>query len=100
MPGRENAVVPDGVGTRRRDQGTQPSQETLGAHPGTRGSTSAGLLEVDADLSVGGPLHGTERKRGTQQIATDPFETLSVATIDTDGGMKLHGEARDRRKCR
>jgi len=62
VPWRENAVIPNGVGTRWRNQGTQPSQETLGAHLGIRGSTSAGLLEVDPDLSVGGARDRAERR--------------------------------------
>ena len=32
-----------------------------------RGSVSVGLLEVDADLSVGGALHGTEGERRTER---------------------------------
>ena len=51
-----------------------------------------------AGLSIGGALHGTERKRGTQQIATEAFESLSVATVDGDGGMKLHAEGREKHR--
>jgi len=98
VPWRENAVVSNRVSARRRDHGTQPSQETLSAQLGIGDSISAGLLEVDADLAVGGALHGTERKRGTQQIAADAFETLSVATINANGRMKRHAEARDRHR--
>ncbi len=46
---------------------------------------------MDADLSVGGALYGTERKRGAQQIAADAFESISVAPIDT--GWFAAGEA-------
>ena len=63
MPRRKDSVVRDGVGTWRRDQGAQPGQEALRAHLGMSGSASGGLVEVDAALSVGGALHGTERER-------------------------------------
>jgi len=95
VPGGEDAVVPNRVGTRRRNQGTQSGQEALGGHLGIGGAISAGLLEVDADLSVCGALDGIERKRGTEQIAADAFESVSVAAIQRDCGMQLHAEGGD-----
>jgi len=95
VPRREEAVVPNGVGTWRRDQGTQPGQETLRTHLGIGGSVSVGLLEVDADLSVGGARRGTEGERRPQEVAADAFESLSVAGVNRDRCVQLHAEGRD-----
>ena len=58
--GREHAVVQDGVGPRRRDQGTQPGEKGIGAHLGEGGPEAIGLLEVHPNLPVGGALDGVE----------------------------------------
>ena len=44
--GREHAVVQDGVGPRRWDQGTQPSEKGVGGHLGEGGPEATQLLEV------------------------------------------------------
>jgi len=50
---------------------------------------------VDADLSVGGALHGTEGERRAQEVAADAFESLSVAAVNRDRCVQLHAEGRD-----
>jgi len=50
---------------------------------------------VDADLSVGGALRGTEGERRPQEVAADAFESLPVAAVNCDCCVHLHAEGRD-----
>ena len=93
MVGRKHTVVQDGVGSRRRHEGAQPSEKGVGAHLGEGGPEAIGLLELHPNLSVVGARHGIEGEGRSQEIAAHPLETLAVAAVDGDGGVQLHAEA-------
>ena len=72
---RGDTVVPNGVGTGRRNQGAEASEEGVRGHLGLGGPEAVGLLEEDADLTIHSALDGIQDKRWPEEIATQAHHT-------------------------
>ena len=78
----EETVVPNGVGTRWRNQGAQAREKGVRGHLGVGGPGAGGLLEVHADLTVRGALDGILSERRPEQIAAQPLELAAPRWCD------------------
>jgi hypothetical protein len=85
--GRQDPVVADLVGTRRRDQGRQAIDELMSLHQDVGRAVPPARLEAQREPSV---LEALVRERRPGDVAAEPFETSPVARGDADIGVEAH----------
>ena len=88
----EHTEVPRRVNMRGRHEGAQAGEEPVRRHVGVGGPAARGGFEEDAHAAVGERHDSVVCEGRAEQIAADPFELLTVATVDGRRGVEMHPE--------
>ncbi len=88
--GGEDAVIPQHVKSRRRDERGETSDEVQGLEQDGFGAVFPPLLEAVSQTTIAMLFEALERERGTSDVTANALESISIATIDGDSSVDIY----------